>query len=223
MINLNETSKTNKIGTVFNVKPLNNSSNAIIKYQGTMDTTDVVKDEPIMCNEDDENKYVYNISEKVYARFYKSMITGNYLMTNRILPVLYCSIMYHDTIVKGFLLNVCIEFEIKTKIVSENDLINKKLEGKYKISIHKDENYYQLDNQINKPKYIDLDNFTTEEIIIETLKSLINTPDMKELIKEMMNVRRLERIEKYGSITDYEIPKPSYNFNKLVEQYSQNN
>jgi hypothetical protein len=159
------------------------------------------------------NKYIYNISETVYARFYKSMIAGNYLMMNKALPVIHCSILYEDKLVKGFLLNICIEFQITTKVKSEKELINNKLDGIYQIVIRKDEK--------EDAKCIELEIFPTEKIIIETLKTIIQTDEMKSVIKDMLEKRRLERIEKYGSFDDIEIPKPRYNFNKLVQQYSQ--
>lgn len=191
---MEKTNKTNKLNNLNKSKKSNKSNGSNL-------------------NSETMNKYIYNISETVYARFYKSMIAGNYLMMNKGLPVIHCSILYEDKLVKGFLLNICIEFQITTKVKSEKELINNKLDGIYQIVIRKDEK--------EDAKCIDLETFPTEKIIIETLKTIIQTDEMKSIIRDMLEKRRLERIEKYGSFDDIEIPKPRYNFSKLVQEYSQ--
>lgn len=211
------------IHAVFNVKPVKNTSSAIIKCAGHVNNEEEKKslgDEPIVCNNEatDEGKYVFPISDIVFARFYKCYIVDSYLMTHKVIPVMYASIMYQNKMVGGMLLNIFIEFRIEDdNIKSEKQLVGNKINGKYMITIRKEDK----NNTNEEPKTIELDNYTTEAKTIETLKSIILTEEMKEVIDELLEKRRVERIEKFGSFNgeDFEILKPKYNFNNLVKEY----
>lgn len=214
-----------EIHAVFTIKPVKNTSTAVIKCAGHIKNEDDKKslgDEPLVCNENvkdpkDESKYIFPITDIVYARFYKCYIIDTYLMAHKSLPVMYASIMYQNQIVGGLLLNIFIEFIIEDEnIKSEKQLVGNKLNGKFMITIKKDDK-----NNTEEPKTIELDNYTTDAITIETLKSIMMTEEMKEVIDELLEKRRLERIEKFGSFNgeDFEISKPKYNFNKLVKEY----
>ena len=70
-----------------------------------------------------------------------------------------------------------------------------------------------------KLKTIDIDEYYTEKIMIDTIKTLTETSEMHEIIKDLLEKRRIERGEKYGSVDDIEIQKPKYNFKDLVNEY----
>jgi hypothetical protein len=213
-------SKPEEINAIFITKPVKNTSHAIIKCIGHRKVGDKINDEPLECNlattkKDPGETYVYNLSEKLYIRFYRSVYTDIYLMTHKTLPVIYCSLMYYDTFWGGLLMNICIEFIIESEIKTEKQLIDSKIEGKYVIVIRIND-----DTKENiKLKTIDIDEYYTEKIMIDTIKTLTETSEMHEIIKDLLEKRRIERGEKYGSVDDIEIQKPKYNFKDLVNEY----
>lgn len=215
--------KENKKHALFQIRPVKNSSSATIRCIGHITEEERVIDEPIVCTSPDENKnnkknenekYIHDISESLYVRFYRPSVTDVYLMTTKILPVMYCSIMYQDTLVGGLLFNIFVEFKIVSEITNEKDLIGKNLDGKYQITIRK--------NDTTPPKYTELDTYFSDKMTIEILKSIIDTKEINDMIAEILEERRLERVEKYGKINT-DIPTVKYNFNKLVKEYMETN
>jgi hypothetical protein len=210
-----------QINAVFYTKPIKNSSSALVKCVGHRQIGEKINDEPLMCNDNPEKddvaeKYVFDLSENLYLRFYRALYTDKYLMTNKIIPVIYCSVVYHDKFWGGLLMNICIEFKIESEIKTEKQLIDNKIDGKYFIVIRITDEGVKADE---KPKIIDIDEFLTEQMMIDTIKSLAETEEMQCVIKGLLEKRRLERVEKYGSYDDIEISKPKYNFKDLVNEY----
>lgn len=221
------------VHAIFTVKPIKHSSSATIKCAGHVTEEERQKkgvgDEPIVCNNikdtsikdpniKDEEKYIFRITDTVFARFYKCYIVDSYIMTHKVLPVLYASIIYKTQIVGGHLLNIFIEFSIEDEnIKSEKQLIGNTIKGKYLLTIKKDND--------ENPKTMELDSYTTEAMTIETLKTIIDTKEMRDVIEELLEQKRQERVEKYGSFTceEFEISRPKYNFNKLVQEYINKN
>ena len=208
----------NQINAVFYTKPIKNSSSALIRCVGHRQIGEKIDDEPLICNKNSEKddvaeKYVFDLSENLYLRFYRSLYTDKYLMANKTVPVLYCSVVYHDKFWGGLLMNICIEFIIESEIKTEKQLIDNKIDGKYIIAVR------IADENVEKPKIIDIDEFLTEPMMIDTIKSLAGTEEMQSIIKGLLEKRRLERVEKYGSFDDIEINKPKYNFKDLVNEY----
>lgn len=205
------------INAIFYTKPIKNSSSVKIRCAGHKKVGDKINDEPLVCNkdstkEDQAEKYVFDLSDNLYLRFYRALYTDKFLMANKTVPVLYCSLVYHDKFWGGLLMNICIDFTIKSEIANEKQLIDTKIDGNYNIII-------RIHDDKNKPKTIDIDEYFTDEMMIDTIKSLAQTSEMQDIIKEILEKRRLERVEKYGSFDDIEIPKPKYNFKKLVDKY----
>jgi len=206
------------INAVFYTKPIKNSSSAKIRCAGHKKVGEKINDEPLICNkdtqkEDHAEKYVYDLSETLYLRFYRALYTDKYLMTNKTVPVLYCSLVYHDNFWGGLLMNICIEFTIKSEVNNEKQLVDSKIDGNYAIVIRINDDTKQ------KPKTIDIEEYFTDDMMIDTIKSLAETSEMQDIIKQILEKRRLERVEKYGSFDDIEIPKPKYNFKDLVNKY----
>jgi putative transposon-encoded protein len=204
-----------KLINIYNVKPIKKSSSAKIIIKGQIDSIENIVDEPIVCqyeskNVDEKFKYIHMISNKVHVKFFRSMITESQLMSTKILPVIHCLINYEDKYIGGPLVNIYIEFKIESDIKSEKDLIENKIDGKYRINIMKED---------SEPKIIELDLFSTERTTIEILKSFVNSKEIEEIIKDTLEIQRLKRVKQYGSFDNIEIPKPTYNFKKMVEQY----
>lgn len=216
--------------SVFSVKPIKNSNAAILKCVGHVSGTNEIADEPLMCeksrNTDTEEKpngcadvnedtrYVYKITDTIFARFYHCNIRDAFIMTSKILPVLYSSITYQTELVTGILFTIFIDFVIKSEVKSEKQLINTKLDGNYQLRIKTSEN--------DPPKIIDLDLFEGIDYSIDMIKMIIETDEIKEVIAKILEERRKERQEKMGSVDDFDIPKPRYNFTALVQQYRDN-
>ena len=111
-------------------------------------------------------------------------------------------------------MNIFIEFIIQSEIKNEKQLINNKIEGKYMIVFRIND-----DNNIDNPNSIEIDNYYTNDMMIDTIKALAETEDMNNVIKCILEKRRKEREEKYGSFDDIEIHKPKYKFKNLVSEY----
>ena len=207
--------KTNPdIHAIFTVKPLKGTSTGVIKCVGHISHNEEFADEPLVCNkslEGDDSKYIHNISESFYIRFYRCNLKDSFMMTTKTLPVIYASILYKNELTCGLLFNIFIDFTIETETKSEKELINTTLEGKYKMRIKLSDN--------DTPKIVDLDMYDTDAYMIETMISIIETDKMKSIINKLMEKRRESRMEYVGQQNDYEIPKPKYNFTKLVQGY----
>jgi hypothetical protein len=218
---------------VFRLKPIKGTNSAQLKCVGHVNGTDQIPDEPLICNaiksertssagsdgsdgsgSGNDDRYVYKITDSIYARFYHCNIRDSYLMMTKTLPVLYASIMYQTDVICGLLFNIFIDFAISTDVKTEKQLVGTVLEGRFQLRIKASEK--------DKDKTIDLDIFDGNEFMINMMKAVIETDEMKAVIAKLMEERRKERVEKMGSVDDIEIPKPRYNFTKLVKQYRQN-
>ena len=209
------------IQTIFMVKPVKETNTALIRCVGQVNKGDNIADEPLICNDtsssNKDDQYIYKITDTIYARWYLCHIRDTFLMTSKTLPVLYASIMYQTELLSGLLFNIFVDFTIETDIKSEKQLINTTLDGKYRLLIKI--------NEKDSPKIIELDSFTGNKSMVDTIKTLIETDAMKSLIAQLIEERRKERQERFGSMeTDsYCIPKPKYNFNQLITQQEENN
>jgi hypothetical protein len=203
--------QTEKKLVIFRVKPIKNTSSAIVRCLGHVSEEEEVNDEPIECSDIPENKFEYpiKINDILTAKFFRPSITGAYLMTTDTLPVLCCTVIYRTNLYGGVLLNIIIEFKIEKDIKTEKQLIDNTIVGKYQLTIKRDN---------KEPKILELDNYTSDKFTMETIKTLLETEEMGSLYKELLEERRLERVEKYGEVKT-DINKPKYNFNKLVEEY----
>lgn len=215
-----------EIQALFTVKPVRGTSRGKIKCIGHIKKTDKFNDEPLMCNEDvtkkqtNEEKYVYILREEVHARFFRPTISDRYLMSTKVLPVMYGIIGYKQKLTSGTLLMIIVEFKIEKDVKSEKELIGSELDGKYQIRIKK---MTENQNDYIGTSAIELDNYLGDKNMIETIKKMMKTDEIDQLIDEMLEVRKKERIEKYGGVDDQltTIPKTVYKFNDLVEQFKQ--
>lgn len=204
----NEKNNNENIHAVFNIKPIKNSNTAIIKCIGKISNTDNLYDEPLSCSKD--NEYVYNITDTIYAKFYRCNIKDSYILTTKMLPVMYASVLYQSQLICGLLFNIFLDFTIKSEIKSEKQLINTILNGQYQLRIKTDD---------TNSKILPLELFENEESSLEIMKFLLETAEMKAVITKLLEERKKERQDKMGIMNDLEIPKPKYNFTELVKQY----
>ena len=201
---------------IFSLKPCKKSNYGIIKCVGYVEKGQKFSDEPMICNNETENekdKYHYILEDNIYVRFNKCNMIDNYLMKTETLPVLFAAITYENNFVKNILLNIFIRFKINDikKILTEKHLINKKIEGKYYVSI-------MVDDKIKSNT--ELDKFITNEEMIKTIIEMLKTQEMKNLIYDMMRQRKEERRKELGSSDEFtEIPKINYKFKDLVKKY----
>jgi len=201
---------------IFTAKPIKHSSKIIIKYLGA---TEEICDDPLECNDNicESERYVINLDNELYARFYKCNMTDKFMMVSKIIPILYASIIHQTSVSGGVLLKIIIQFEITDEIHNEKDLINKEINGIYKMSIQK-----EIDK--DEPKIIIQNVFTTERDTIEMISKIIKTPEMLNVLEDIKELKRKERREKYGYFNDVTVVnKPKYNFNDLVKKYKKTN
>jgi len=200
---------------IFIVKPIRETNTAIIKCIGHVKEENTIADEPIACNKNDSSdigdKYTYNITDSIYMKFFHCNIRDSFLMITKILPVMCGSIMYKTELVCGLLFNIFVEFTIGSEVKSERALIGSTLDGRYQMRLRF--------NDTDPPKVIDLESYHGDDFMVDTMKSLMETDEMKCMIAKLMDDRRKTRLSHMGSTNDIEIPKPRYNFTELVKQY----
>ncbi|AYV83541.1 MAG: hypothetical protein Hyperionvirus8_25 [Hyperionvirus sp.] len=196
---------------VFTVRPVKGTNTAIIKCIGHVVGTEKIADESLECNKQlDGDKYSYMITDTIFARFYHCNVTDIFLLTTKKLPVMYASIMYRTNLIGGLLFNLFIDFTVTTEVKNESNLVGNILEGKYSLRIKSD----------NDPeRIIELDLYHGQSFMIDIMKSLLESEEMKSLIAKLMEDRRLARVDYLGSMDDVEVPKAKYNFTKLVQEY----
>ena len=119
----------------FNIKP--HSNHIVIKCIEKTEKEEHILDEPLECspNKVGDEKYIHDLSDILYIRFYKCTISDSFLMSNKILPIMYGSIAYQDKIMGGILANLFVEFKIEDEVKSEKQLINSPLNGSYRITL----------------------------------------------------------------------------------------
>lgn len=205
---------SDKITLVFYLKP--QKDKAVLKCRGKLNTTDNFFDEPIECNDNSSDKLTYPISNTIFARFYKCNVSDSYILSNKTIPIMYASIMYQSNIVGGLLLNIFVNFTVTSEIKSEKDLVGSQLDGKYAIEIRQD--------NIKEPKIIELDEYTNNKTMMEILKSIATSDEMKEVYEDLLKERRRERLAKFGSPSDIRMPSLNkvIKFDNLVADYQDN-
>lgn len=214
----NKQNNNNNFHAVFSVKPIRESNSAMLKCVGHVEGDSNITDRPLICNKSDDksdDKYIYKVTDTIYAIFFHCNIKDSYVMVSKTLPVMYASIMHQTEIISGLLFNIFIDFVIESEIKNEKQLIGTKLYGKYQLRIKINDN--------ETPKIIQLDQFDNTDFIIDVMKNIIETDEMKSIIAKVIESRRKERSDKFGSIDqNIKIPKPKYNFSELVRQYEKN-
>lgn len=221
---------------IFALKPNKGTNTALIKCVGHVEEGENVADEPLpwrvtasasasastpppvtvpatspTVTASEAEHFVYQITDSIYARFYNCHLKDTFIMTTKTLPVMYASIMYKNELVCGLLMNIFVDFTIKSEVKTEKHLINAPLEGTFAIRIKI--------NDTDPPKVIELDLFHGTDFMIETMIGILETEEMKAIIGRLMEERRRERMGYLGSMDDIEIPRPKYNFTELVKEY----
>lgn len=193
---------------IYDLVALKGTGKTQIKHTGYSNTEDY-RDGEILVNGNTNTK---EIEKNVYARFYKSKLTAEYLQSNKKISFMYVSLFYQKKFVTGHLLNIVIYFDISTdtkEFSSFDDLLKAHLDGKYIMEIDVGE----------IKKSFDMDNVNGEDDAVSQVLTILESNVMKDIIKKEMKKRDEERIEKYGRMVS-DMPKtPKYKFNDLVEMY----
>ncbi len=118
---------------IFNVKPQDNSNNAIIKCIGIVTDTELEKvtDKPLeYCEGKTESeKLIYELDKNMFVRFFKNAIPESFILRTKTLPVMYATVMYRDSMMSFSLLNIILKYEIQSKVENEKELFNTLLTG----------------------------------------------------------------------------------------------
>ena len=144
-------SKTNKVIKIFQLKAQKNSNKGTLKETGYIFKDDDFNDEPLDIG--DNGSGIVKIQETISVKFSKSNLTGEYMLTNKKLPVMCASVMYQKPFVTGSLMNLVVYFDITDntrEIKSFNQLLNTELNGTFttEISIDKEKDILAM------PKFI---------------------------------------------------------------------
>ena len=210
----------------FNTKIQNSS--IIIKCIDKNDSEELILDEQLECspNKTGGEKYVYDINDKMYARFYKCTLSDDFIMKNRVLPIMYASISYQEKITGGVLMNLFLEFKIEDTIADEHGLINKNLNGKFYITMKPNNDIKDIDRllELSKTPLLELEECFSKNQVIEKLINIINSEEMNNIFNILLSKIQKERIAKYGIHNSYDYEKykmmrPKKNFQEMADEF----
>ena len=190
---------------IYQLHPTANSNQAQFVCIGWLD-----KEEDTLKNEHIELEYEKNpdLDTAVQYKMFRQNLTTGFILTNRRIPLLYLSVLYDKKFVTGHLFNITLYYNISSdlsKITNMDELLKSKLEGSF---------YFQIDHISLDTKHVILTKYTNLANIREQLINLANKDYILELTRKVLEERDLERVSKYGRITDYVIPVPSVNITK---------
>jgi hypothetical protein len=193
---------------IYQLHPTANSNQAQFVCIGWLD-----KEEDTLKNEHIELEYEKNpdLDTAVQYKMFRQNLTTGFILTNRRIPLLYLSVLYDKKFVTGHLFNITLYYNISSdlsKITNMDELLKSKLEGSF---------YFQIDHISLDTKHVILTKYTNLANIREQLINLANKDYILELTRKVLEERDLERVSKYGRITDYVIPVPSVNITKIIQ------
>lgn len=171
------------------------------------------EDEEIIIDKKNKGS-IKQIMENVYLKMFKCRMTDEFVATQRKLPLLYASIFYERKFVTGYLFSIYVYFEIKSntsQIKSLDSLLKTELEGKYTIEIVMDE----------KNEVIEIDKYYGNEEMIKNIMEIIETDELKNIIKIELKKRDEERIQRFGNLMEKRPGEPKYNFDELLKKYEE--
>ncbi|AYV77030.1 MAG: hypothetical protein Barrevirus8_16 [Barrevirus sp.] len=160
-----------------------------------------------------EFSIIENIPNKdTIGQIYSCNITDIFLMSTKKLPVMYLSVIHQKPIQKFLLYKVYLYYTITNQIKSVNDLLEKKVGGKYSMEIVIDNQRKEIDDPIPEYPGIDkmfekLETFTKEESMKELTISLvdeINQRTIKQYAKELEHL--MKKPDNYISLKNYKGP-----------------
>lgn len=194
-----ENSKTTKTG-ICSVKGFKNKNKAKINYLGNVDIAEgqYVPDELVKR---------IDIGHRVSGEVYKCNITHHYLMSSKKLPLCYTSVVLEAPLQKVLLLQIYINFIIESDIKNENDLLNRKIKGRYTLDLVYQNSAEELDK---------LDLYPGDEEIYDKFEKFLKSDDMEEFIKSETNIITEKLREQYKG--QFKSIKPPTNI-KSLEDY----
>jgi len=209
--NMNQLQKNKRIRHgVYNIIGIhtdNISHKAIIKGAGNikLGNGEIVKD--TLLNR-------FNITNIVHGEVNKCNIIDKYLLSNKKLPVMYISVVYEKPLVRDVLFTIFLYFTITDDIKNEDDLINKEINGLFSVEMMMNKSNVIIDSDISNNGYIN------DETVIENIKEMIFSSEIKPIIENLIVVKDEERrkriLEMYPGQIKSEPPKISYKFDDLL-------
>ncbi len=200
---------------IYQLNGIKDTNKGCIKNVGYIYSDSQYDDEEIFF---DKKKQITTkeIMDCVFIKMYKCRMTDEYVAKHKKLPLMYTSIYYQKKFITGYLFSVYVYFEITSdtsKIKTINSLLNTELNGKYSIEIVMDE----------KCEVINMKQFDGYDKVIDNMVNIINTDEMKDIIKRELNKRDSERKEQMGNIIENKPNEPKYNFTELLNEYEKGN
>lgn len=190
----NKGKKDEEENNVENMIPLQicgirNTNNMTIKQATFTNKNNKYLDEELYMNDD---VMIKNLFGNIFVKFFKCKLPINYILENKKLPMLYASIYYEKTLVKGKLFDLYLYFENKEQIKINDLYHNKKseFEGRYVIELLMD-----VEREI-----LVLENFQGQNNTINLILELLNNEYMINIINDEMKNRDDERIKKFGNL-----------------------
>jgi len=213
---------------VFRLKPNRTEpdeiANCDIKFVGYISPTDKLGDEVIEIETTEleqkalgKNTHLlgkingYDITVNVY----RNNIVGNYLISNRNLPVCSLQFMYAKNIVVGYLFNIFIYFVLDPQknvfLTSPKSYVGAKVYGKYVMILDSDkeisDNLNKLDNKIEE--------YATEDIALEIGNNNLTEEELINLINKNIE----EKKEFYNML----IKGKEVNYKKNIKKFAEDN
>ncbi|ARF09184.1 hypothetical protein Catovirus_2_133 [Catovirus CTV1] len=204
--------KGNKKINIYQLNGIKNTNKAKINMVG-YSFGESYEDEEIMLDKK-KKTYIKEIMENVHVKMYKCRMTDDFVSKHRKLPLLYASLFYERKFVTGFLFSVYVYFEILTdtkKIKTLDSLLKTELDGKYTIEIIMDD----------KTEVINMEKISDLEELVDNIMSVIETDEMKNIVKIEMNKRDEQRRERFGNFVGKKPPEPKYKFKELLKKYEE--
>lgn len=144
----------------------------------------------------------YQIMDNVYGEIYACNILDKYLLSSKKQPVLYATVIYEKAVIKSYLFNIYIFFNIESEVKSVKDLIGGKLQGKFTTEVIIDKQSKQIDSENAQIK-----TFESNKKINTKLMNFTKSAEIKEIIQELVKLSEQERINRMGfTYDDYKIP-----------------
>lgn len=136
----------------------------------------------------------HEVSKGVCAEFYACNILDSFLISTKLLPMMYVKIILDKPLRRIFLYRINVYFNILSDIKDSKDLINNEIEGEFKCELVLNDIESVLNN-------INLRRFTSTERLVEKLMAYIKSQESSENIQKI--IAREDEIQKQKCIEEY--------------------
>jgi len=186
-----------KIISVYDALPRKDKNKMRIKFKGKVKVGGGIKLK-------DKNIENYMIDNNVFGFFFKPVITQDYLMNCRKIPVLYLRVDYMKNLIRRPMMSVWLFFEATEEEYSKHKKLDSEFSGKYIIEAEIDGESEVLE---------ELERFTDKDDIKNRMKEIVDGDINKEMYKGMIDIIN-EKRKKEGENLNFAVEPPKVTINK---------